>query len=130
MVWIAPDLRPQVERAIVCLAFTAVFTMLVSAGIGSLFSRTTASTAVAYVVLLLVSIVPLLIWLGRDAPFGQKTVERALLINPAAAALSALRTPGFTDYDLIPGNWWFLSLAALASLVLLLVQTWRISRPQ
>jgi ABC-type transport system involved in multi-copper enzyme maturation permease subunit len=130
MVWIAPDLRPQVERAIVCLAFTAVFTMLVSAGIGSLFSRTTASTAVAYVVLLLVSIVPLLIWLGRDAPFGQKTVERALLINPAAAALSALRTPGFTDYNLIPGNWWFLSLAALASLVLLLVQTWRISRPQ
>ncbi|MCY2965049.1 MAG: ABC transporter permease [Planctomycetota bacterium] len=130
IVWIEPGIRSGVERAILCLAFTAVFTMMASAGIGSLFKRTTASTTVSYVVLLLITVVPLLIWLGRDAPFGQATVQRALLINPAAAALSALRVEGFTDYNLIPGNWWFLGGASVVSLVTLLVQTWRISRPQ
>jgi hypothetical protein len=104
--------------------------MMLSAGIGSLFARTTASTTVAYIVLLLISVVPLLIWLGRDAPFGQSTVEKALLVNPAGAAMSALRAEGFTDYNLIPGNWWFLGAASVVSLIVLLVQTWRISRPQ
>ncbi|MFN8855667.1 MAG: ABC transporter permease [Planctomycetaceae bacterium] len=130
IVMIEPGMVSQVQRALVCLAFTAVFSMMLSAGIGSLFSRTTASTTVAYIVLLLISVVPLLIWLGRDAPFGQSTVEKALLVNPAGAAMSALRAEGFTDYNLIPGNWWFLGVASVVSLVVLLVQTWRISRPQ
>ncbi|MFN7806210.1 MAG: ABC transporter permease, partial [Planctomycetaceae bacterium] len=130
IVMIEPGMVTQVQRALICLAFTAVFSMMLSAGIGSLFARTTASTTVAYIALLLISVVPLLIWLGRDAPFGQSTVEKALLVNPAGAAMSALRAEGFTDYNLIPGNWWFLGAASVVSLIVLLVQTWRISRPQ
>jgi ABC-type transport system involved in multi-copper enzyme maturation permease subunit len=130
IVMIEPGMVTQVQRALICLAFTAVFSMMFSAGIGSLFPRTTASTTVAYIALLLISVVPLLIWLGRDAPFGQSTVEKALLVNPAGAAMSALRAEGFTDYNLIPGNWWFLGAASVVSLIVLLVQTWRISRPQ
>jgi hypothetical protein len=44
--------------------------------------------------------------------------------------MAALRAEGFTDYNLIPGNWWFLGAASVVSLIVLLVQTWRISRPQ
>jgi hypothetical protein len=71
-----------------------------------------------------------LIWLGRDAPFGHDTVEAALTLNPVAAALSVIRMPGFQDYELIPGNWWFLGVASIGSFGVLLLQTYRISRPQ
>ncbi|MFG0333056.1 MAG: hypothetical protein ACF8TS_06820, partial [Maioricimonas sp. JB049] len=67
--------------------------------------------------------------LGRDAPFGHDTVEAALTINPVAAALSVIHVQGFQGYDLIPANWWFLGVASAASLLLMLLQTWRISRP-
>jgi hypothetical protein len=52
------------------------------------------------------------------------------MINPIAAALSVIRVRGFTTYELLPANWWFLGAASLASLVLLMVQTYRVSRPQ
>jgi hypothetical protein len=88
------------------------------------------STIVAYSLLLAVCCGPLLLWLGRDAPFGHDVVEAALTINPVAAALSVIRLRGFTDYELIPGNWWFLSLGSLVSLAVLFHQTYRVSRPQ
>jgi ABC-type transport system involved in multi-copper enzyme maturation permease subunit len=130
MVYIDPGLRLQVERVVICLAATAGFAMLLSAAIGSFFRRTAAATATAYAALFAICGAPLLVWLGRDAPFGHDTVERALLINPIAAALSVIRLPGFVDYDLIPGNWWFLGIVSGLSLVLLVAQTYRISRPQ
>jgi ABC-type transport system involved in multi-copper enzyme maturation permease subunit len=130
MVYIEPGMRFEVQRVVVCLLATAGFALMLSAAIGSLFSRTATATASAYAALLLVCGAPLLVWLGRDAPFGHDTVERALLINPIAAALSVIRLPGFRDYDLIPGNWWFLGITSAVSLVILLSQTYRISRPQ
>ena len=130
MVYVEPGMRFQVERVIVCLLATAGFAMLLSAAIGSLFRRTAPAIAAAYATLLVVCGGPLLVWLGRDAPFGHDTVQRALLINPVAAALSVIRLPGFRDYELIPGNWWFLGIASAACLAVLLVQTHRISRPQ
>jgi ABC-type transport system involved in multi-copper enzyme maturation permease subunit len=130
MVYIEPGMRLQVERVVVCLLATAGFAMLLSAAVGSLFQRTAPATASAYAALLLVCGGPLLVWLGRDAPFGHDTVERALLVNPVAAALSVIRLAGFRDYDLIPGNWWFLGIASAVSLAVLLGQTYRISRPQ
>lgn len=130
MVYIEPGLRLQVERVVICLLATAGFGMLLSAAVGSLFRRTAPATAASYATLLAVCGAPLLIWLGRDAPFGHDTVEQALLINPVAAALSVIRLPGFRDYDLIPGNWWFLGIASAVSLLVLLVQAHRISRPQ
>jgi hypothetical protein len=130
MVYIEPGMRGQVERVVVCLAATAAFAMLLSAAVGSLFRRTALATATAYGALLAVCAGPLLIWLGQDAPFGHRTVEKALVINPVAAALSVIRTAGFQEYDLIPANWWFLGIASMTSLVVLVARTRRISRPQ
>lgn len=130
MVYIEPGLKLQVQRVVICLAATAVFAMLLSAAIGSLFRRTAPATAAAYAALLLVCGAPLLVWLGRDAPFGHDTVEAALMINPVAAALSVIRLAGFRDYQLIPGNWWFLGIASAVSLFILIAQTRRISRPR
>jgi ABC-type transport system involved in multi-copper enzyme maturation permease subunit len=128
MIYIEPGLKMQVQRVVICLLATAGFAMLLSAAVGSLFRRTASATAAAYVALLSVCGAPLLVWLGRDAPFGHDTVEAALLINPIAAALSVIRLNGFRDYQLIPGNWWFLGIVSAICLVLLIVQTSRISR--
>ena len=130
MIYIEPGMRFQVQRVVICLLATAGFAMMLSAAIGSLFRRTATSTAAAYAALLLVCGAPLLVWLGRDAPFGHDTVERALLINPVAAAFSVIRLTGFRDYELLPGNWWFLGITSAVCLVVLLAQTHRISRPQ
>jgi hypothetical protein len=130
MVYIEPGMRFQVERVVICLAATALFCMLTSAAVGSLFRRTAPATAAAYTALLAVCAAPLLVWMGRDAPFGHGTVERALTINPVAAALSVIRAPGFEEYNLIPGNWWFLGISSAAALAVLVIQAWRLSRPQ
>ncbi len=129
MIYIEPGLTLQVQRVVICLLATAGFAMLLSAAIGSLFRRTASATAASYAALLAVCGAPLLVWLGRDAPFGHDVVENALLINPIAAALSVIRVSGFRDYQLIPGNWWFLGISSAASLLVLVVQTRRISRP-
>lgn len=130
MIYIEPGLTLQVQRVVICLLATAGFAMLLSAAIGSLFRRTASATAVSYAALLAVCGAPLMVWLGRDAPFGHDAVENALLINPIAAALSVIRLSGFRDYQLIPGNWWFLGISSAVSLLVLVVQTRRISRPQ
>ncbi len=130
MVYIDPGLKLQVERVVICLAATAGFAMLLSAAIGSLFRRTAPATAASYAALLAICGAPLLVWLGRDAPFGHDTVERALLINPVAAALSVIRLSGFRDYELIHGNWWFMGIGSALCLLVLVIQTRRISRPQ
>lgn len=130
MVYIEPGLTLQVRRVVICLLATAGFAMLLSAAIGSLFRRTAPATAASYAALLAVCGAPLLVWLGRDAPFGHDAVENALLINPIAAALSVIRLSGFRDYQLIPGNWWFLGISSAVCLLVLVVQTRRISRPQ
>ncbi len=130
MVYIEPGMALQVQRVVICLVATAVFAMLLSAAVGSLFVRTAAATAAAYGGLLTICALPLLIWMGRDAPFGHSTVEAFLKINPIAAALSVIRMPGFQNYTLIPANWWFMGIFSVLSLIVLVGQTYRISRPQ
>lgn len=130
MVYIEPGQRLQIERVVICLFATALFAMLGSAAIGSLFRVTAAATAAAYSLLIAVCGAPLLIWLGRDAPFGHDVVEAALIINPIAAALSVIRLSGFRDYELLPGNWWFLGIGSAISLFVLFWQTRRLTRPQ
>ena len=51
-------------------------------------------------------------------------------MNPLAAALHAANSPGFTRYDLLPANWWFLGGACLALLVVLFVRTWQLTQPR
>ena len=130
MVYIEPGMELQVKRVVVCLIATAVFAMLLSAAVGSLFTRTAPATSAAYGVMLSICTLPLLIWMGRDAPFGHDLVEAALTINPVASALSVIRMPGFQNYTLIPANWWFLGICSFISLLVLIGQTYRITRPQ
>jgi ABC-type transport system involved in multi-copper enzyme maturation permease subunit len=130
MMTIKPALLPQVQRVVVCLALTAVFCVLVSAGASTLFRSTAAAMTASYLVLLAVCVGPLLVWLGHDAPFGHATVEAALSIDPVAAALQASDTPGFRDYQLLPLNWWVMGGACAALLVFLGVRTWQLCRPE
>lgn len=130
MIWIKPILEEQIIQVLICLALGAVFAMLLSAAVSSFFRRTAPATIVSYSLLLSLWAGSLLIWLGRDAPFGYSAVQTALSINPMAAALSVIGTPGFTSYHLIPINWWVTGTASLALLLVLLVQTWRITRPE
>jgi len=119
-----------VERVIACLAATAVFTVLASAAASSMCRTTAAASAVSYLAIVGVCALPLLVWLGRDAPFGQHTVETALMISPVAAALSAAETPGFTAYQLLPTNWWVMGSASVALLLFLWVRVRQLYRPE
>jgi ABC-type transport system involved in multi-copper enzyme maturation permease subunit len=130
MMTVEPGLVHRVQRVVTCLALTAVFAVLVSAVASTFFRSTAAAMTAAYAALLAVCVAPLLVWLGRDAPFGHSTVEAALAINPVAAALQAAETPGFAGYDLLPLNWWVIGGACVALLVVLGVRTWQLCRPE
>jgi ABC-type transport system involved in multi-copper enzyme maturation permease subunit len=130
MMTIQPELVGQVQRVIACLLLTAVFAVLLSAAISSVCRSSAAATTASYLTLLAVCVGPLLVWLGRDAPFGRSTVRAALAIDPVAAALQASEMPGFTEYDLLPANWWVIGSACLVLLVFLTFRVWRLTRPE
>ena len=129
MIWIKPVLEDQIRQVVVCLVLTSVFTILLSATVSSFFTRTAAATVTTYSILLAMYAGTILIWLGRDAPFGYSTVNSALTINTLAAALSIIETPGFSEYGLIPANWWFTGVVSGIFLCILTAQTWRLTRP-
>jgi hypothetical protein len=130
MMTIEPTTIPRAERVVACLALTAVFVVLVSAAASTLFRSTAAAMTAAYVVLMTVCVGPLLVWLGREAPFGHGVVEGVLTVNPVAAALQAAAMPGFAQYELLPANWWIIGSACLVLLVFLGVRTWQLCRPE
>ena len=71
----------------------------------------------------------LLFWLGRGTAFGHATIESVLKINPMAAALTIVEAPGSPPIIWCPttgGGWdsWWLPCG-----VIVLVQTWRLTRP-
>jgi ABC-type transport system involved in multi-copper enzyme maturation permease subunit len=129
MVVINPDMWIQVQQILICLLWTALFSLAASATVSTLFTRASASTTVSYVILMVVYAGTMLVWLGRDAPFGHRTVERVLTLNPMAAALSIIQTPGFTQYDLVPANWWWMGGLTAVLLLILLWQTRRLMQP-
>ncbi len=130
MAYIEPGMSLQVKRVMICLTLTAIFAMSVSAAVGCFFRRSAAAIATAYSVLLSVTCLPMLVWMGRDAPFGHNVVETALSFSSIAAAFSVIRMPGFDNYNLIPANWWFMGIATVVSLIVLPAWAYRISRPQ
>jgi ABC-type transport system involved in multi-copper enzyme maturation permease subunit len=125
-----PDQAPQARRVVACLLTLAVFAVLVAAAASSVARTTAAAMAIANLVLAGVCIGPLLVWLGRDAPFGHGTVEVALMISPLAAALHAAETPGFRDYQLLPTNWYVIGGASLALLGFLMIRVRQLCRPE
>jgi len=129
IVYIKPGLVGQVRDVLICLGMTSLFAMFSSALVSSLFRTTAASTVAAYAVLVAVCAGPMLIWLGRDAPFGHQTVQSALMINPMAAALNVIEAPGFEIYRLTPANWWIMGIASALCLVAFLVRVLRLSQP-
>jgi ABC-type transport system involved in multi-copper enzyme maturation permease subunit len=129
MGYIQPALVGQVGNVIVSLLLAIVLVVCISSCI-SAFCRTAAvATATSYGVLLLLFAGTLLVWLARGRPFGPIFVERVLLFNPAAMALSEMQAPGFEAYRLTPAGWWICGGISLACLVILLVRTWRLTRP-
>jgi hypothetical protein len=126
---IEPDLIPQVRRVLTCLAFTAGFAVLLSAAASSVFPTTAGATAAANLGMIGVCVVPLLAWIGKDAPFGQVAVEAILTVSPVAGALHASATPGFVDYQLLPANWWVIGTASVGLLIVLIARTRHLYRP-
>ncbi len=129
MIRIKPILRDQVEQVVICLVLSSIFAVMLSAAVSCFFARTAPATVTTYALLIGLYAITLLIWMGRDAPFGFVTVQMALTINPMAAALSVIEAPGFAEYSLIPANWLVTGAASVALFLVLLVQTWRLTRP-
>ena len=129
MIWIHPPLRWQVSQVLICLGWMTLFATLLSAAVSSLCRRAATATTIAYALLGVVCFGTMLFWLGRDTTFGHATVETALKINPMAAALTIIETPGFTNYSLVPTNWWWMGGLCVVCAVILLVRTWRLTRP-
>ena len=129
MGWILPEKRPQIYQVLICLIWAALFSVLVSAAISSLYKKTAAATATAYAVLSSVCIGTFFCWLFRGAPFGEQFVEAVLCINPIAAAMQVIGTPGFVNYDLLSTNGWIMGIGCSLSLAILVVQTYRLTRP-
>jgi ABC-type transport system involved in multi-copper enzyme maturation permease subunit len=130
MMTVSPELAPQARRTLACLAATAVFAVLLGAAASSLARTTAAAMAAANGVLVAVCVGPLLVWLGRDAPFGHRAVEAALAVSPVAAALHAAETPGFREYDLLPANWYLVGGACAGLLLVLVVRVRQLCRPE
>ena len=127
---VKPELMGQVERVSACLATTAIFTVMVSATASATWRTTAAATAAAYLMIVSVCVMPLVVWLGRDAPFGHRTVESVLAISPLAAALSASEMPGFATYQLLPTNWWVIGSLNVVLLGFLWARTRQLYRPE
>jgi len=120
---------PVVITVLQSLLIMAIFAMLLSAALSSLFARTAAATAAAYSILVGICAGSMVFWLGRGAPFSHTVVERVLTLNPVAAALSITGTPGFAQYNLVPANWWIMIGGSVVCLIVLVGRTWQLSRP-
>lgn len=129
LVWVAPEISSEVIGVLISLACAALFAVTSSAFVSSLFKRTAAATATAYGVLITIFLGTLLVWLGRDAPFGYDTVRAALMLNPVAAALAEMKTADFEAYRLVPANWIGSLILSVACLVGLGVRVSRINQP-
>jgi ABC-type polysaccharide/polyol phosphate export permease len=130
MIVIEPAMKEQVIQVLICLLWTTIFAVLVSAAVSSLFSRTAAATTTTYIVLVGLCVGTMLVWFGSDARFGHDLVERVLSWNPMAAALRVMEAPGFREYNLVPANWYIISALSVVALAVLVAQMWRLSRPR
>ncbi len=126
---IKPELVPQVARVVTSLGVTAIFALLVSMASSAICRTTAVATATANLILVGICIGTLLTVIARDAPFGKPTVEAVLTLNPVAAALNAAETPGFRDYELIPNCWYVIGGISFVLLVLIVVRTRQLCRP-
>lgn len=128
MVLFDPSLLRLAAIVFATMAALAIVAVLLSSAVGSCFRSTAPATAAAYALLAVLCGGTLMFWLGRDAPFGRRLVESVLTWNPLAATLSAVGTPGFSEYKLIPGNWYVMGALGALSIVLLVLRVARLKR--
>ena len=128
MILIQPAMWLQVNFVLICLVWTAIEALAVSAAVGSLFRTTAVSTTATYIAVIMLFLTPILVWLGRDAPFGHDTVQTALLATPVGAALNVIGAPGFESYDLLPQAWWVAGVVSVVMFTVLGIQVWRLTR--
>ncbi len=129
MSYIQPAMSGQVGNVLISLLVAVAMVVSISACISAFCKTTAVATATSYGVLLLLFAGTLLVWLARGKPFGPIFVERLLLLNPAATALSEMKTAGFEQYNLAPGSWWVGGGITLGCLILLAARIWRMTRP-
>jgi hypothetical protein len=129
MSFIEPTLSGQIGNVIISLLVAVAMVVSISACVSSFCKTTAVATATSYGVLLMLFAGTLLVWLGRGRPFGPLFVERVLLLNPAAAALSEMKMDGFEQYDLAPGSWWSGGILSAICLVVLAIRIWSMTRP-
>lgn len=129
MSYIQPAMSGQVTNVIVSLLVAIAMVVTISACVSGFVTRTAVATATSYGLLLSIFVGTLLVWLARGKPFGPVFVERVLTINPAAAALAEMNTPGFEAYQLTPTAWWLGSAISVLALGLLSVRVWQMSKP-
>ncbi len=129
MSFIQPAMSGQVGNVIVSLVVAVFMVISISACVSAFCRATPVATATSYGILLTLFAGTLLVWLARGNPFGPLLVERALMFNPAAAALSEMKTPGFEQYSLTPISWWIGLGISVSCIVVFGLRIWRMTRP-
>lgn len=129
MSYIQPALGGQVGNVVISLLLAVAMVVSISACVSAFCKTTAVATASSYGILLALFAGTLLIWLARGRPFGPVFVERALVFNPAALALSEMQSPGFEQYNLTPLGWWVSGGVSLLCLLILSFRTWRLTCP-
>jgi len=126
---IKPVLTSQVLTVLLTLLLTAAFVIVLSMTLSSFFRHTARATIAAYGALITLFGGSLAVWGARDAPFGPRIVERVLVANPAAAAMSVIEAPGFETYHLVPASWYFVGATTIVCLAVLTWRTTTLARP-
>lgn len=131
LIYIKPESWQMIVDVMATLLLLTMFAMLLSAAVSSLLKNTGNATAVAYLILGVLCIGTILIRFAENAPFSHQLVESVLAINPLAAALTQIKAPMFTDYPSVAAaNQWFMGVGCVICFVVLVFQTWRLTRPQ
>ncbi|MBL4702019.1 MAG: ABC transporter permease subunit [Phycisphaeraceae bacterium] len=124
------SLLTQIVNTLISLCLTAAMALLLTAAVSSMVSKTASATAISYTLLVGIFLLPMLIWLGLDAPFTGATVEKALIFSPLAGALKLIEMPQFAGYNLIPLNWYIQGAICVIAFFVMVIRTWKLSRPR
>jgi len=120
----------RVIGVLISLVMTALFALLLGAACSSLSRRTALTSAMAYLILVVLCVGTLVAWLGEGTLFSPALVEDVLVVNPLAAALATMKMPGFEDYNIARANWRVLGVASALLALLLWLRVRQLSRPQ
>ncbi|MFA7235908.1 MAG: ABC transporter permease [Phycisphaeraceae bacterium] len=119
----------RVVNVLVCLVLSAVFALSLGAACSSIFRRTAVATAVAYLLIIAMSVGTLVFWLGQGVLFGEGLVAKVLTISPVAAALAAMRMPGFEQYPIVQSHWILIATLTVLCVLTLWARVRMLCRP-